>query len=43
MPHVPPEAVTAVAWLVVADVGLVSAFAAAYAARIVRKWKRLDQ
>lgn len=40
--HIPPEAVTAAAWLVIADVVLVSAFAAAYAARIVRRWIKTD-
>lgn len=40
---VPTEAVTAAAWVVVADLLLVSGFAAAYAARIVRTWMRNDQ
>lgn len=41
--EVPPEAITALAWMIVADVALVSAFAAAYAARIVRRWSKQDQ
>ena len=43
MNAIPEAAITALAWTVVADVLLVSGFAAAYAARIVRKWRRLDE
>lgn len=35
-------AAIAAAWVVLGDLILVSAFAAAYAARIVRKWNRND-
>lgn len=43
MPDMPPEALAALVWLIVTDVALASAFAAAYAARIVRSWMRRDQ
>ncbi len=43
MPELPPSAITALAWLIVADVLLVSSLLAAYAARIARKWLRSDQ
>lgn len=43
MPPVPEPAIAAIAWVVAADVLLVSALLAAYAARIARKWLRGDQ
>ncbi len=41
--QVPPEAVTAAAWVVVADLLLVSALLCAYAARLARQWMRSDE
>lgn len=40
---IPEPVVTAIAWTVAADVLLVSAFLAAYAARIARRWMRGDR
>lgn len=41
--HVPPEAVTALAWVVVANACVMTALLTAYSARLLRKWKQMDQ
>jgi hypothetical protein len=43
MEPIPEPVITGIAWMVFGDVLLVSAFLAAYAARIARRWMRGDR